>query len=381
MKTKTEPEQTGRFEGEAIDRKRFRRALLEWFDDHRRALPWRGVDDPYAVWVSEVMLQQTRVSTVIDYFERWMEQFPTVYSLAEASIEEVLELWSGLGYYRRARYLHRAARQVVDQWDGKLPQTVSGLEELPGVGPYTAGAIASIAFEQVEPVVDGNVMRVISRLEAIEGDPRGAPANERIWEAAGRWVDPDRPGDFNQAMMELGSEVCTTQSPACDRCPVQACCRGWTEGQPQRYPTGSRTTKQRPLRGRCCVVWHDDGTGDKKFLLRRRPEQGLLAGLWEFPSCECQGRSWPSVETLKKRLITEAGLDGAEVAIDEPVGTVGHVFSHRRLKMKVHHLEIDEHSADREGRQRWRWVGDEQLSEVASSALLTKVYRRWSDQR
>ncbi len=356
-------------------RNKFRAALLEWFDGHRRDLPWRGEHDPYAVWVSEVMLQQTRVQTVVDYFERWMERFPTVEALAEASVEEVLQLWSGLGYYRRARYLHRGAQQVVEQRDGQVPSTVDELRELPGIGPYTAGAIASIAFGRVEPLVDGNVMRVIARLFTIEGKPRRSPAKQQIWDLAGKLVDSQRPGDFNQALMELGSQVCTTASPQCTSCVVRPFCAAFAEGEPTRYPQTRDRPDQKPMRARCCVVFYDDGE-DTKFLLRRRPETGLLSGLWEFPGVEYEGETWPGVEALAERLREGCGQPVGQ--LQQVPGEVTHLFSHRRLQVQVHQLEL---SRAGQAPQGWRWVSAQELPEVASSALLKKVQKLWRNHR
>lgn len=360
----------------------FRRAVLEWFDEHRRQLPWRSIADPYATWVSEVMLQQTRVETVVDYFRRWMERFPDVEALADADIEEVLELWSGLGYYRRARYLHRAAKTVVGELGGRLPERVEKLKELPGIGPYTAGAVASIAFGKRAPLVDGNVERVIARLFAIEGDPKRAAAREAIWSAAERLVDEERPGDFNQGMMELGSEVCTASNPGCVSCPVRRWCRGLASGDPHRYPESSRGPNQEPMRARSCVVYAGD-KNNGKLLLRRRPEEGLLGGLWEIPSVEQQGKSWPDVETLIERIGSAipdekvVDVDG----VDAVVATVEHVFSHRRLKTRVHELGVGEQVCDQPVSDRWRWVEVDDVDSVASAALMDKVVAAWLPHR
>ncbi len=375
--TKAEPQEVEK-EGawRSLEAGAFRRALLEWFDAHQRQLPWRGIDDPYAVWVSEVMLQQTRVATVIDYFERWMKRFANVENLAEAPVEEVLELWSGLGYYRRARHLHQAAKKVVSEYGGQLPRRASELKKLPGVGPYTAGAVASIAFGEVEPVVDGNVMRVATRLEAIEGDPRKGEVKRRIWELAARWVDPQRPGDFNQAMMELGSQVCTVRAPRCGSCAVRQWCRAKKEGDPERYPSGTAKKSPQPMRGRCCVVYCQDEEGSRSFLLRRRREDGLLGGLWGFPGCEKIGQRWPTVDELAQQLQEPLGETSPE-DMERSMGTVTHIFSHRRLKMRVHQLRV--RSRQSPPGERWRWVGAKELDQVASSALLGKIHQHWQD--
>lgn len=357
-------------------RSAFRRAILAWFDAHRRELPWRNCGDPYGVWVSEVMLQQTRVSTVVEYFERWMERFPAVERLAEAPLEEVLEMWSGLGYYRRARHLHRAAAQVVDEYGGRLPRDISELRQLPGIGPYTAGAIASIAFGKPEALVDGNVTRLLSRLYAVTGDPKRSPAKGQIWKRASQLVDPDRPGDFNQAMMEMGSQVCTSDNPDCGECPLTVWCRAYGLEEPERFPESGKRPEQRPMRARCCVVVRDSA-GTSEFLLRRRPDDGLLGGLWEFPSCEKRGTRFPRIADLATRVDDGLPMEVEAGDIGRTVGTVEHVFSHRRLQLRVHDLEVEvEEGVGDDG---WRWVARGELSEVASAALLDKVAALWSE--
>lgn len=202
------------------------RRLLAWYDREQRRLPWRGHPDAYAVWVSEIMLQQTRVETVIPYFERWMQRFPTIQSLAQASQQEVLGLWEGLGYYSRARNLHKAAQVVVEHFGGQLPQERAGLEKLPGIGAYTAGAIASIAFGRDEAALDGNIRRVLARVFAIRTPARSPAGEKELWDLARRCLPPGRAGDYNQALMDLGSALCTPRSPQCMLCPLLAICAG-----------------------------------------------------------------------------------------------------------------------------------------------------------
>ncbi|MBN1442113.1 MAG: A/G-specific adenine glycosylase, partial [Planctomycetes bacterium] len=214
--------------------------LLQWYGRRRRDLPWRRRADPYAVWLSEVMLQQTRVETVVEYYGRFLERFPTIDDLAAASEEQVLALWSGLGYYRRARSLLAGARQVVERHGGRFPRALADALSIPGVGPYTAAAILSIAYGEPHPVVDGNVERVITRLCRIPGNPRQAPAARRIREIAASWLPAGRSGDFNQAMMELGATVCTARAPRCDVCPVASWCAG-----PNDPPLGATAPRPR----------------------------------------------------------------------------------------------------------------------------------------
>lgn len=262
------------------DVRRIRSRLLRFFDERQRTLPWRESAAPWGVLVSEVMSQQTRVETVVPYYRRWMERFPEPAELAEAGQEEVLMMWEGLGYYSRARNLHRTAKELAERYDGRVPDDLEALRSLPGVGPYTAGAVASIAFGLPVPAVDGNVRRVLARLL---DEPRPTPSALERWAAA--LVDPDRPGDFNQALMELGSLVCTPRSPRCDRCPVAGSCAARAAGTVSRRPAPRRrgAVPHRQM-GVMVLTRGADGDGTWRFLLRRRPEEGLLGGMWEFPA-------------------------------------------------------------------------------------------------
>ncbi len=255
------------------------RALLAWFDRHKRDLPWRRTRDPYAIWVSEVMLQQTRVAAVLEHYRLWMERFPSVEALAAATEAEVLTLWSGLGYYRRARMLHRAAQAVVTEHGGRMPQTAAELRTLPGIGEYTSAAIASIAFGEPVAVVDGNVERVVMRLLGLGKDARSGALvvrlARRIREGAKNLVNPERPGDSNQAMMELGATVCLPKAPLCLSCPVQRWCR--TRGE---HPTAPRKAQQ--VREISYALFERPG----EVLLRQRAgDASLMAGMWELPEC------------------------------------------------------------------------------------------------
>jgi A/G-specific adenine glycosylase len=260
-----------------LDPTRLRRLLLEHYDAHRRDLPWRESQEPYRVWVSEIMLQQTRVETAIPYYDRWMERFPTVEALADVDEEAVLKAWEGLGYYSRARNLHRSALIVRERLDGVIPQDSRSLKTLPGIGEYTSGAIASIAYGEVVPAVDGNVRRVLSRLFDLE-DPTDASLRRR----AGELVDPDRPGDWNQALMELGATVCTPRSLRCSACPLTGECRALAEGTQELRPVSKRRPRVRTVCYAVVVVLNPAG----EVLMVRRPPDGLLGGLWEFPAVE-----------------------------------------------------------------------------------------------
>ncbi len=335
---------------EDFDRAAFRRRLLRFFDERRRDLPWRRDADPYRVWVSEIMLQQTRVETVIPYYERWTARFPDVRALAAAAETDVLRLWEGLGYYSRARNLHRAAKVVRERHGCRLPADPDALRELPGVGFYTAGAIASIAFGVPAPAVDGNVRRVLARVFDLP-----APRERELRERARALVDAARPGDFNQALMELGSLVCTPRSPACARCPVAGLCAARKNG----------TQLERPAPRRAARVPEDDvGTAivvDRggRVLLRRRPPGGLLAGLWEFPgervgpegSAEATAR-----EVARRTLAAPPGEAGA-------VATVRHAFTHLRLRYSAFRFLADDDALDPALESPHAWVAPGALAE------------------
>lgn len=302
----------------AVARK-LRELLLAWYAKVRRDLPWRRTRDPYAVWLSETMLQQTRVETVVPYFDRFMSRLPTLASLAEAPLEQVLGLWSGLGYYRRARFLHAAARQVVSNHGGRLPTEPEDLRRLAGVGAYTAGAVASIAFGRRAAVVDGNVARVVARLFAVEDDIKSASGNRRLWRLAEDLLpsgDGD-PGDWNQALMELGATVCVPRNPDCRRCPIRRHCSARARGITSELP---RATPHRPspeVQHTAIVL-----VSRHAVLLARRRIEVLFGGLWEPP------RGSGRAESVASRL-------RADPAALTPVGMVTHVLTHRRMQVKV----------------------------------------------
>lgn len=340
--------------------KAVRAALLKFFDAHQRDLPWRETDDPYAIWVSEVMLQQTRVETVVPYYRNWLEAFPTVQALAAAPEAEVLKRWEGLGYYSRARNLHRAAAMVCERFSGSLPDSVEGLRTLPGVGPYTAGAVGSIAFGLAAPAVDGNVKRVLSRLL---DDP--SPSERELERHAANLVDPDRPGDFNQALMELGSLICMPRSPRCDACPITSHCRARAAG----------TVAERPLPRKKAPTPHQDlvtlvaarsaNTSSAQLLLERRPEQGLLAGLWSFPEVNAAVTGAPvppeaDVVATAREMAAARGLTHRGPL--QLLPAVDHAFSHLRVTYLPVLLGVDDARLPDEGQI---WVDTRALDTLA----------------
>ena len=299
----------------------FRQSLLGWYDRSARSLPWRGEGrTPYRVFVSEFMLQQTQVKTVIPYFERFVAELPTVQALAEADEQTVLRLWQGLGYYSRGRNLHKAARLIVSEHGGEVPRTVDELLKLPGVGRYTAGAIASIAYNTVAPILDGNVMRVLCRIEKIEADPRQPAVQKELWKLAEATVDPDRPGDFNSAMMELGATVCIPKTPQCLICPVAEYCAAKSAGVQDRIPP-PKVAKATPLSERDLYRIRDDRG---RLLVEQRPATGRWANLWQFITAK-QGEPPP----LKTTPPVEVGI-------------VRHGLTHRRYVFRVFDCEAAE---------------------------------------
>jgi A/G-specific adenine glycosylase len=333
--------------------------LLRWFQRSRRDLPWRRTQDPYAILVSEVMLQQTRVETVLSYYERFLKRFPTVQDLSAASVEEVLGLWSGLGYYRRARLLHRSAGRIVELGGG-VPRSVSELKRLPGVGSYTAAAVGSIAFGQVEPAVDGNVERVVTRLFCIAGDPKRGPARKRVEAAARELLDPKRPGESNQAMMELGATICRPRNPLCSQCPLEQRCQARLHGAPDEYPEKGRSRARMTVRRQIAVVRE----GNKLLLFRRPDDSPLLAGLWELPWIEGDGSGAPA-KSLQGRY-------GGRWSVGKPHGRVQHAVTHRLFEIAVREATVEAEGFVGEGLEAG-WFDRGDLTELPVSSLVWKA--------
>jgi A/G-specific adenine glycosylase len=297
-------------------------ALLAWYAQARRDLPWRRTRDPYAIWLSEVMLQQTRVETVAPYWKRFLDAYPTVHALAEAPLDGVLGLWSGLGYYRRARMLHAGARQIVQGHGGRFPGTAAELGEIQGIGRYTAGAVASIAFGQAAALVDGNVARVLARVFAVEEDVGRGAGLARIWRLAEALVVSRDPGSWNQALMELGATICVPKNPRCLVCPIRAACQARSRGIEGSLPVVS--PKKPPKRERRVALV---ATRDERVLLGRRKPDGIFGGLWEPPLLDL-GRS-SEVHSRFEALV------GGRLGRLAALGSVTHVLSHRRLEIEV----------------------------------------------
>ncbi len=330
--------------------------LLNWWDKGHASLPWRrSKADAYMVWVAEVMLQQTQVKTVIPYFNRWMERFPTVEELARASLDEVLKVWQGLGYYSRARNLHASAVEVVKRHEGALPGTVQELMTLRGIGRYTAGAIASIAHDRPVPVVDGNVTRVLSRVLDISDDVTSTAVKKKLWKIAGRLVPRERPGDYNQALMELGQVVCLLATPLCHKCPVAGHClarRNGTQLDRPVRPPRKRTPHYDVTAG---VIWGVDG----RVLITRRPPDGLLGGLWEFP-----GGKVELGESLSEALIREIKEElDIGIEVGRSLKRIGHAYTHFRITLHPFHARHISGQPRHLGVASHAWVRPEELDD------------------
>ncbi|GIP54173.1 A/G-specific adenine glycosylase [Paenibacillus vini] len=384
----------------------FSTELLEWYDRSKRDLPWRRQRDPYLIWVSEIMLQQTRVDTVIPYFQRFIGRFPTLKDLAEAPEEDVLKCWEGLGYYSRARNLQAAARQVMERHGGVVPANKADVAALKGVGPYTTGAILSIAFNQPEPAVDGNVMRVLSRYFLIRDDIMKTGTRTLMEELAAGLIPRGRASDFNQALMELGALVCTPKSPQCLVCPVMAHCAARIEGVEETLPVKSKAKPPRP-EYRLAALVEGDGEHAGRVLVRRRPDTGLLARMWELPHIPAaaiagEGAGLPDGPAMD-RLAAELAAAGVPAQPVEAFMDAEHTFSHIHWNLRVFRFheaaghaaaaglpglglaaaeagaayetsgsELEEDSAE------YRWIKPEDMAALAFPNVFLRILKQYS---
>lgn len=345
-----------------MNRKSFTQTILSWYDQGHRDLPWRRTQDPYRIWISEIMLQQTRAETVVSYYERFLARYPTVQDLASAPEEELLKAWEGLGYYSRARSLQKAAKEIVARYGGQLPADLEKLRALPGIGDYTAGAIASIAFGIPAAAVDGNVERVLCRWDAIK-DEVGTPAVRRqIAARAQALVPPDRPGAFANAMMEMGATMCTPKNPKCLLCPVREGCMGFAQGIAQELPHKAKKKAQRVENRAVLLVFCDN-----RVLIVKRQEK-LLGGLFVFPDV--------LEESDPARLCQALEALGIRAAYDEKLGHARHVFTHLIWEMDVHAVVADEMTQVPGG----QWVSRQELAALPLPTAV-KAARQWAMER
>lgn len=347
--------------------------LLDWYDQHAADLPWRENQDPYRIWLSEIMLQQTQVETVKPYFARFLSAYPTVEDLAAAPLSDVLKLWEGLGYYSRARNLHHAAQAIARDFGGKFPRTVEGLLNLPGIGRYTAGAIASIAFGEVAPVLDGNVIRVFSRLIDLPDDVTQPAVKERLWKLAEEWLPTERPGDYNQALMELGRTICKPRNPLCKECPIQAHCQAFAHGTQTQRPVKKAKAATPHYDVAAGIIWNTTG----QLLIAQRPLDGLLGGLWEFPGGKLEaGETLP--ECLKRELQEELAI---EVAVGDLYTVVQHAFTHFKITLHAFTCQYVSGEPQTIGVRDWAWVTPDQLDSYSFGKADREVIRAMKERK
>ena len=325
-----------------------RKELLKWYQAHHRDLPWRRSNNPYRIWVSEVMLQQTQVRTVLDYYRRFITKFPNIKRLAESDMEAVLKAWEGMGYYARARNLHRAANIVLQDYGGRIPQQWEAFHSLPGVGDYIAAAVLSIAFNQPHAVVDGNVKRLLARLFRIHAPVNRTGSHRRFKEAAGKLLDCRQPGNFNQAMMELGAVICKPRNPLCDFCPINEHCRAFATRQVAAFPKRQKTKATPQYHIAVGVIFKNE-----RVLITRRKTEGLLGGLWEFPGGKIKdGESAQSA--CIREIKEEVNLD---VQIERHLTTVKHAYTHFKIVMEVFCCRYHSGRVKLKGPVDFCWIG------------------------
>jgi A/G-specific adenine glycosylase len=334
--------------------------LLDWYAKHRRSLPWRGSSDPYAVLVSEYMAQQTRVETVIPYYLRWMQRFPTIQALATAPLDDVLKAWEGLGYYARARNLHKAAQVIVTRYGGKIPPSVDDLRALPGIGDYTAAAISSLAFGADQAALDGNLRRVLARVTALGEDPKSPKGMCQLADAAREYLPAGRAGDFNQALMDLSNQVCLPKTPHCVECPLTAFCEAFKQNRQADFPVKPKKVPVPTLTVTAGVLRRGD-----TVLLTKRPADRLLGGMWEFPG----GKQEP-VETLPECLARELREElDIEVSVGAEVGVFRHAYSHFKVVLHAFECEIVSGEPRPLASDGLEWVPVERLGDFAMGKI------------
>ena len=362
----------------------FREKLLAWYDANKRDLPWRRAQDPYEIWISEIMLQQTRVDTVIPYYERFLNWFPTVADLAHAPEEKLLKAWEGLGYYSRVRNMQKAAQQIMENHGGVFPSSYEEISKLKGIGPYTAGAIASIAFGLPEPAVDGNVMRVLARLFEVDYDI-GIPANRKIFQAMMEiLIDPARPGDFNQALMDLGSDIESPVNPRPDESPVKEFSAAYQHGTMDRYPIKAPKKKPVPVYLTAFIIKDSQG----RYLLEKNEREGLLSGFWHFPLIEVDSLSLNlgqlslldgkgEAESNPEILSFEQDYDLAIDWQDRSYPIVQHVFSHRKWQVQIRYGLVKE--GEELASESTVWLTPEEFSDYPFAKPQQKIWTTFTE--
>lgn len=335
----------------------FRKALLSWYDKRKRSLPWRATSHPYPIWISEIMLQQTQVETVIPYYQRFLKKFPDLHRLAAAHEEQVLKSWEGLGYYRRARALHQAAKIIAYDYQLQLPKTAAEWMQLPGIGRYTANAIASMAYQEPVAVLDGNVKRVLARMNCFQPFIEDRSSEVVLWQLAELWLERKRPGDYNQAVMELGALVCVEKEPACHQCPVMNWCRARKLGQQAYYPKRKKRKTIPHFQVAVAVIRNQQG----QWLIGQRPATAMLGGLWEFPGGKVRNHETPP-QALHREIREELGV---EIILEKPLPVIKHAYTHFKITLHafISHIQGTQPPLAKY-HQQLRWLTLEQFSQV-----------------
>ena len=347
----------------------FQKKLISWFLKHQRHLPWRIRGNPYRIFVVEVMLQQTQIKTVIPYYKRWLKVFPNIEALARAPLDKVLKLWEGLGYYTRARNLHKAAKMIVAEFGGKIPSDLETLQSLPGIGRYTAGAITSIAFQKPVSLVDGNVMRVLSRVFYIRKDIKKPETQKLMYTIAGTLVPQKVPGIFNQALMELGSLICIPEIPKCPVCPVKSLCLAYRKGDPSKLPVRSKGVEVKEIEMVVGML-----TKNGKFLIRRRPNRGIWGGLWEIPGA-VRLPYQTAEEALKEEFKSVLGIS---IAILKKAPPFEHRFTHRKALVRPFYIKALSNGRDRLSQtEPVRWVERKALNKLSFPVPHQKIIAQY----
>jgi A/G-specific adenine glycosylase len=344
--------------------KSIQQSTLNWYQSQKRDLPWRRTQNPYFIWVSEIMLQQTQVIKVIPYYERWISNFPTVEKLAKSSESKVLKLWEGLGYYSRARNLHKAAKIVTLEHGGKLPDSYDEILKLPGIGHYSAGAILSIAYSKNEIVLDGNVIRVLARLFKLDENGSNKKSLFNLRQYAERLLPENSPGDFNQAMMELGSEICSPRKPSCSICPPQRWCMSFPSGEQENYPPPKTRQPSKKIEVSAAVILKKG-----KVYIQQRPIKGLMGGLWEFPGGKKE-KNESQENCLLREIKEELGVD---VEIQEKLMTIKHSYTKFRVTLHVFNCRLPSGKIKATCCEKWKWVKVNDLTNHAFPAANVKI--------
>ena len=349
----------------------FQKALLDWFEKNQRKLPWRQNYLPYQVWISEIMLQQTQMETVVPYFERWMKVFPSIESLARSPESKVMKHWEGLGYYSRARNLHASAKQIVENHGGVFPEDHETILSLKGIGPYTAGAIASIAFNQQRPIVDGNVFRVLSRVYAIDKPIDVEKNRAPFWELQQSLIPKGKARNFNQALMELGALVCSPVSPNCPHCPVQKFCKAFQTGNPEAYPVRGKRKKTVKVHASALVLKKDG-----KYFLKKRPVGKIMGGLWEFPEWKLAQNKSLSFESIRRKTVSLAAEEfSSKKMMLEPLGTIRRNYTYFNETLSVFLADVSGSPEPLVSKSGWpdAWASRKEFGRFPFSSAHSKI--------